>query len=100
MRTALFSIEARTTAPRPTAADAGRSGGRAETEMPCRRAEQAADNRTAPGGPSRLATSGKKGIEDGVGRTESDAQAPAPGMVIQLHKGNVDYGTPWELEHE
>ena len=21
-------------------------------------------------------------------------------MWIQLHKGNVDYGTPWELEHE
>ena len=25
-------------------------------------------------------------------------EAPAPGRVIQLHKGNVDYGTPWELE--
>jgi len=26
--------------------------------------------------------------------------APAPDMWIQAHKGNDDYGTPWELEHE
>jgi hypothetical protein len=25
-------------------------------------------------------------------------RAPAPGRVSQLQKGNVDYGTPWELE--
>jgi hypothetical protein len=26
--------------------------------------------------------------------------APATVMAIRCHKGNVDYGTPWELEHE
>jgi hypothetical protein len=35
-----------------------------------------------------------------LARTSFLEEAPAPGMVIQLHKGNVDYGTPWELEHE